>query len=275
MKIIFLADLHAASRVAVAVPDEGGSFGRDSYAPIRKRLFGRWKEAAEGEDGSPDILIVDADLIDGQNVKEKGFGLTTTDIDEQCQEAAELISMWKAKKIFILRGSDYHVNVGNTGLSSEEYIARQLNAEKYPHTKDSSGYHYYITIDNVTFHVAHHIEFSRVFHYKSTPVAKEMLFAKLNDQLRHEMGKYKTNIVIRAHAHGFIAVEYASMLGMVLPCWKALDAHMLKRGSIAMRPDIGYVRFDVSGDSYRWVKRLYKLPEFQLPPHVIIKSGEK
>jgi hypothetical protein len=272
MKALFLADLHVGSRVSVSIPDVGGSFGRDTYAPIRKRLFSKWEEASKGEWGNPDILIVDADLIEGQNIKEHGHGLTTTDIDEQCDEACELIDMWKAKKLFILRGSDYHVNVGSTGLSSEEHIARKLGAEKYPHSKDSSGYHYYITIDQITFHVAHHVECSRVFHYKSTPVAKEMLFAKLNDQLRHEMGKYKTNVVIRAHAHSFIAVEYAVSLGMVLPCWKALDSHMLKRGSIAMSPDIGYVGFDVRGDSYRWEKHLYKLPEFQLPPHVIIKS---
>lgn len=269
MKVVCIADLHVGSRVALSLPVHDAA-GKE----IRRKIYEKWKESSGGEWNSPDILIIDADIIDGQNVKEKGIGLWTTDIDEQCQEACELISMWKAKRIFIVRGSDYHVNVGNTGLSSEEYIARQLNAEKYPHSTDRSGYHWYITIDNVTFHVAHHIGVTMVYHYKSTPTAKEMLYAKLNDMLRHEMGKYKTNIVLRAHAHYFNAVEYSNSLGMVLPCWKGLDGYMLKKGSIAMSPDIGFIGFDVKGDQYRWEKHLYRLTEFQPAPHVIIKAGE-
>jgi hypothetical protein len=244
-------------------------------AKIRKAIFKKWKQATL-DYPSPDALIINGDCIDGNNKKQNGIGTWSPDLLRQCDEAAELIDMWKAKNVFIIKGSGYHVIAGGTGLHCEELIARKVkNACKYPNEKDFegdyAGFHWYISIEGVTFHVSHKIPVSKVFFYKSTPLAKELLFEKLNSMLRHEMTKYKTNIVLRAHGHSFVWLEYAKSAGCCLPGWKGLDEHMLENGAVSMSPDFGFIDIKIEGESWDWHKHLSNLNEFQSAPHRIIE----
>lgn len=262
-RVVAIADLHVGSRVGLALPGHG--VGEE----IRSNIYEFWKSCTSGKWAAPDILIIDGDVIDGCNRKEVGLGTWTTNILEQCDEAVKLIKMWNAKKIYVIRGSDYHVQNGN--IPAEELVARDLKAEGYnPDADMKTGWHLYLTVDEITFHISHKVGVSKVFQYKTTATAKEMLYAKLNDMLRHEMGKYKTNIVLRAHSHDFVSVEYSSMLGITLPCWKAVDDFAAKNGAIALSPDIGFVGFEIDGKNYIRDKQLARLTDVQEAPHVIV-----
>jgi len=272
MRIVALADLHVGSRVALADPAISGA--ADMYHPVRAALFERWQAATIGPWGKPDALIVNGDIVDGRNKKKGGLGCWTTDLLEQADHAVELLKMWGAKRIYIVRGSDYHVEADS--LPVEEYVARQLNAEEYPGQENvpgvhvRSGWHWYLRFEEVTFHVAHKISVSKVFHYQSTPTARQMLQAKLNDQLRGELPKHRVKIVLRAHAHYFNTVGFSGSDGFVLPCWKTLDEYMLKSGPLDISPDLGFLGFEVNGESYRYEKNLFSLSAVQRPPLTVV-----
>lgn len=274
MRVVAIADLHTDSVVGLALPGRGGAVGQ----PIREAIYQQWEAATKGPWKRPDVLIVNGDLVEGQNRKSGGVGVITTDLYEQIDDATELLGMWNAKRIYIIRGSGYNVEADHSGLQCEEQIARNLGAEEYPNQehidvrrRDRSGWHWYITIGTETFHVSHHIAVSKVFHYMSTPTARAMLDAKLNDMLRHEVGKHRTSIVLRAHAHYFNHVEYSGSHGFVLPCWKAVDVFAMKRGAISLSPDLGYLGFEIGGGGMRYEKRLIRLVDVQAAPHTIVK----
>ena len=270
MRVVFVADLHVGSRVGLST-----GHGDDAFLLIRKKILNLWETSVAGPWKKPDILVVVGDAIDGQNKKGGGTGTTTTDLIEQADEAVELIKMWNAGEYVIIRGSDYHVSPRDSGLAAEEYMARELNAMQCPNNKvNRSSWSYYLSVDKYTFHIAHKISIPRNFAFKSTAIARDMMMAKLNDSLRNELGKYKVNAIIRAHAHSFTAVEYASSCGMVLPCWKAMDDYAEKEGPLTFTPDIGFVGWNIEGDKATWEKNLVKVTSVQDPPHLIVKGGK-
>lgn len=271
LRVVAVADLHVGSRVGLADPacSTGGKGAR-----VRSALFERWKQSTEGKWERPDVLIVNGDAVDGQNRKQGGGGSWTTDLLEQSDHAAQLLSMWNAKRIYVIRGSGYHVDANNSGLQVEELLARKLNAEEYPgqdaippENRERSGWEWYLHMEGVTFHVSHKIGVSKVFHYQSTPTARQMLQAKLNDRLRHELdSKLKINVILRAHAHYFNTVGYSGSQGFVLPCWKGLDEWMLGNGPLDISPDIGFLGFTVHDGSWLYEKHLWSLGEVQPAP---------
>jgi hypothetical protein len=275
VSIAVLGDMHVGSNVALSDDNHD-----DAFQPMRRALYDTFvHEATEGRWAKPDVLFLLADIIDGQNPKEGGTGLWTADLLEQIDTAVRLIKIWNPKKIFCLRGSDYHVMIGKTGFCAEEIIARQLGAEPYPNTSNEhSGNHWYVTIEDVTFHLQHYVNISKVWHYRTTPLAKELLYEKLNSQIKYELTKdmkqYKTNVILRAHAHYFCEVGFSTSQGFVNPCWKGIDSYMTKRGAISMSPDVGLIGFEVTGKNYTWEKSLYKFTEFQAPPHTILTEDE-
>jgi hypothetical protein len=189
--------------------------------------------------------------------------------------------MWGAKKVYIIRGSNYHVAAGDTGLMAEDLLGKELSAESWPNqnhiqpeNREKSGWHLYLTLDGTTFHISHHISVSKVFHYRSTPIAREMLNGKLNEALRHEVSGYRTNVVIRGHAHYYWHCEAGSQHGFNLPCWKGQD-DFLSRQPTAISPDLGFIGFETHKKGWSYEKRLYCLEDVQKPPHVVCEGDRK
>lgn len=278
LRVVALGDLHVGSTVAVA--DPGSTPTNDAAAELRSRLFDRWRESAEGPWSRPDVLIVNGDIVDGQNPKGGGLGTWTNDLFHQADHAVQLLRMWRAKKIFVIRGSNYHVQAGRTGLHLEEYVARQLGAEPYPNqenvepeARERSGWEWYLNLGGVTFHVTHKVGVARVFHYRTTPLARQMLQAKLNDQLRHEMDKnLRIRVVLRSHAHYYITVGHSGSDGWILPCWKALDEFMLSNGPLDISPDIGFVGYTIKDGKLGYEKNLWELTEVRRAPLSIVRQ---
>ncbi len=280
MKVVALGDLHVGSRVAVADPSDTPT--KDPGAKVREKLHELWYGATHGPWHAPDVLIVNGDAIDGPNRKSSGLGTWTSDMLEQAQHALGLLNMWGAKRVYVLRGSGYHVDAGG-GMHAEEWLARELGAEEYPNQEHvpwdrrmHSGYHWYLALEGVTYHVAHKIGVSRVWHYQSTPTAREMLYCKLNNQLRGQVDKYgvqrKTRIVLRSHAHYFNTVGYSGSDGFVLPCWKALDDWMMGNSAIAIAPDIGFVGFTIHGREWTNERHLWQCTDAQPAPLTVVRG---
>ncbi len=274
---VAIGDLHCGSRVGLCT--KAGLEHSDYGTPVREKLYELYKAGAtKGPWHKPDVLIVNGDSTDGGGQKRGGSEQWTTDLDDQVAEAAELILMWKAKKIIIVRGSNYHAEVKGTGMNLEEGVAREVGAEFYPNTshlpekrRPRSGYHWYLTLEDYTFHIAHKVGVSRVFHYRTTPIARELLHMKLNDALRHQVDKYKTRCVLRSHAHYFVECKFPNSQGMILPCWQGLSPYMEQEGPLAISPTIGFVGFIIDGNAMRYTDCTWTLEDAQLPPHRIIR----
>jgi hypothetical protein len=297
-RVVALADTHCGSRVGLAPPDYDSK--RDEATRVRQALWECWKESTSGPWAEPDALFLVGDLAEGQNKKKSGYGLLTSDLTEQARIAVECLSMWRAKRVYTVRGSGYHIEAGHSSLFLEDYIAKALGGEIHPWSEQQmeqwqrhAGWHWYVTIGGVTFHLQHRIGTSRVFHYRTTPLAREMLQAKLNTHLmddlkdasarvrserdviermtRQKVGQY--GVILRAHAHYFCHVRFSHSFGYNLPCWKALDDFMLQGGPLDMPPDIGFIGMEVSGGKILSTDtNLWRVEGAQPQPHTIVED---
>ena len=272
-RMVIVSDLHVGSKVGLSDPSEDAS--DDAGLPVRERLFEAWRTAVgHARWSSPDILVVNGDTVEGKNRKKGGVGLWTTELDRQRDHAVHLLRMWNAKQTFMTTGSDYHVQAGGSGLDIENDVAKASGAE--PCTYDSQLFappEWYLTVEGLTFHIQHFIPVSRVFHYVSTPIAREMMQAKLNDALRHEVTGFRTSITIRSHAHYTAHIEYSSTHGFITPCWKGKDDFMMRKGSLGLSPDIGFLGFEINSEGFTFEKVLWRQTEVQRPNHIVITGS--
>ena len=257
--VLVLSDLHVGHRLGVCPPQfidsDGGTYKANR---VQKALFEAWYEVVKAWP-KPDILVINGEPIDGQQPKDQGIEAWTTDYGDQMKASIQLVKMFGAKKIYLTRGSNYHVNLG--GKSIEELYGERVRAEEVDGRFVSPEL--FLEVDGVTFNFAHHIAGSLSgWMYRSTPPAKEMMLAQLN-----QSHKWPFDILIRSHNHYYWAIESASKLAMLTPAWQLQTWYGLRRTSAGSIPDIGAVRFKVGEGRYAYEKMLFKLNEAK-PPKV-------
>ena len=299
MKVVAIADLHVGSHWGLADPSVTGAFTKGKQ--IQERLFEKWKKSTQGEWSNPDVLVLDGDIVDGQGQKDGGSLQWTTNIEDQINHCVDLVRMWNARKIYVIWGSKYHVGIGrDTGMCAEELLAQKLGGEEYPNQehlpeeyRQRSGIHWFLTFEGTTVHFSHHVGFSRVFHYMSTPVAREMMNARLNDPMRHKLEQlyqnkdisfrdlssemenlstYKTRIIVRGHAHYFWMNDSGGSIGIVLPSWQGTTPFMLERNPLGFS-HIGFVGFDFQPKGkFTIYKDVVRTDKFQDIPHTKVTN---
>ena len=72
--------------------------------------------------------MINGEPIEGQQPKNLGNEVWTTDVSAQRDAAKTLIHMFDAKEIFILRGSDYHTSLRGNNLDDE--FGRRVGASR-------------------------------------------------------------------------------------------------------------------------------------------------
>lgn len=253
IEIVALGDIHAGSRAAVCVPDmplsDGGSF---RYSAAQKALYDAWSELSK-EWNKPDVLIVNGDAIEGQARKESGVPCWSTDLDDQLNCASILLKKFNAKKSYIIEGTGYHVDAG--GKSLEHHLGNELGSEKIGINGQRAAPELFLNVGPFTFHAAHHVSIGTGW-YKTTPLARELVFALLN-----ESDFYKVDVILRSHVHYFCGVEFHRQKGYTLPCWQLRTRYMMKKSAFGMTPSIGAVRFRIHGNELRTDKRFFRCVE--------------
>lgn len=251
--LVALGDTHCGSRSAICVPDMqlcgGGSF---RYSAAQRGLYDAYTGLTK-DWLKPDILLVNGDAIEGQARKESGVPCWSTDLIDQIECAKQLFEMFHAKKIYLTEGTGYHVDAA--GKSLEHVLGEKLNAVKIGTGRNIAGEQLFLRINNFTFHAAHHIGVSTGW-YLTTPMAKELIFALLNESDIH-----KVDIVLRSHVHSFVGVEFHRQRGYVLPCWQLKTRYMFRKTALGMMPSIGAIRFRIYPDEIRMDKRFFKVVE--------------
>jgi hypothetical protein len=252
--IVAIGDLHCGSIYGIATPKFTIGTQRAEANAVQLALYEKMGECV-GEWPRPDVLICNGDAIDGKCKKDGGLLCWSQSLEDQAAVAAGIIKMWKAKKIYVTRGSAYHVDAD--GVPMEEMLAREVGAERAGTDGGLSADEYYLRHETgPTFHVAHAVSVGTGW-YRATPLSRELVFALLTAS-----HKYRANIIIRSHVHYHVAVEFTSQRGYTLPCWQAQTRYMLRKSALGMMPDIGAVRFLVGEDGSITVqKKFFKIEE--------------
>ena len=257
--VVVLSDVHCGHKLAVCpltFEDSNGGIYRANK--VQRALFEAWSETAKLWN-KPDILVVNGEPIDGQQPHDNGVEAWTTNYLDQIDASVQLVKMFGAKKTYVTRGSNYHVQQG--GISIEEIFGQRVGAEKV------DGHfiapELFLDVDGIVFNLAHHIPGSTSgWMYRSTPPAKEMMLMQLNAS-----HKWPFDVLIRSHNHYYWYVGSASKLAMLTPCWQLQTWFNYRKSSAGTIPDIGAVRFVVDNGIYDWDAKLFKLEESR-PPKV-------
>jgi hypothetical protein len=216
----------------------------------------------------PDAVIVNGDLIDGQQEAQRGTELSLPLIFDQTQAAIQCLKLlkkkWTSAKWYFVQGTEYHV--GKAAMH-EEQIAKDLGAERYP----SVGTGVYVRevlwldVEGVMIEASHHISVTQGF-YRLTGLDREMQWSAMAAK-DNTKGVPKADLLIRSHVHNFHAAEHASKQGVVTPCWQLQTRFMRKNSVYRMMPDIGGIFIEIDGEAKkngrppcRILKELYPLP---------------
>ena len=249
--MVWVGDIHAGSKAAICVPEmelEGG--GHFRYSAAQAALYEAWCGLAK-EWGQPDILGVNGDAIEGQARKESGVPCWSNDLDDQIECARQLLAMFKAKKTYVIEGTGYHTDAG--GKSLEHHLGEKLVAEKIGSgNSNRAATELFLNVGGITVHAAHHVSIGTGW-YKTTPLARELVFALLNESDFH-----RTDLILRSHVHYFCGVEFHRQRGYTLPCWQLRTKYMMKKSAFGMTPSIGAVRFRIKDGTIHMEKRFFK-----------------
>ena len=243
IRIVFVSDVHVGSNYAVFPPDfrnpeTGATIEQNAW---QRQLFRDYERLTE-KLAPADILIYLGDLIEGPQSKEKFETLTLGNIAHQVDAFVHLHNLtWagKAKEIYVIRGTDYHV--ATIGLHAEELIARMIGARK-PDAYKYSAHDIMLEVAGKRIHAAHHVGVSQVPHYRFTPLAREMWLAKLFDDY---FGK--VDLIARGHVHYHVLARIEDfMTAFTCPAWQLPTPYQRKRTVFGSNASIGFVEVTIT-----------------------------
>ena len=258
--VIALADLHCGHVGGITPPswwfeEETDDPKRAQWAKIQRDLWNAYAGLG-GSFRSPDVLLVNCDLIDGRGERTGGTELVTTDLEAQCRMAAYAIEIWGAKRVICAYGTPYHT--GHGGQDWEKMVVDILGDGAEIHS------HPFVKVDQVIFDMKHFGGSSTIPYAKATPLAKQWLYNTLWS-LRHEQPQ--AQVILRAHIHS------AAYCGGFRPDWvaffqPALQAAITKWGArmCANTVDWGLLAFFVDGERVRWEAKILVLEANQTTP---------
>lgn len=185
-----------------------------------------------------DTVCLVGDIIDGQNYRERGIMLKSTNLDDQVSAAVELLKpLCKGRRVFMWSGSGYHKST--QGHNPEKDICNHKDLAQV-----AESTHWMGPICNIqfppaekVFNVQHGV--SSAYIYRTMLMDRESLFISEAESL---MKIPHINVIVRGHWHNFIHIHKNRKHGIQLPCWemyKPWKGALMSYGK--MQPDIGGV----------------------------------
>jgi hypothetical protein len=213
-----------------------------SLNKTQKQLWNAWKEMVK-KFAEPDILVINGEPIQGGDAPLENW---TNNIIDQVEGAKLLIDMIKPKKIYLTRGSKWHVTLGrNQQMNAEEYFGKIVGAEKIDGRR--APINLWLKVDGEIFNFAHRIGVTRVPHYRSTAITRELFVTYVNQ--KH---LWNARVIVRSHVHYFWHVESESHDGFITPAWQLkteFSEEFMGNGGVA---SLGAIRPRVINGVFRW-----------------------
>lgn len=197
-RILIISDSQCGHRVGLTHPDYQDPRG-SKYGNLQREMWNAFEEWVDAR-RPYDILLFNADAIDGKGELSGGTEQITTDRKVQCDMARKVLELPNAPVIRMTYGTKYH-----TGKKEdwEDVLAESVKAQITSH-----GYY---TIEGVNFDMKHKLSSSTIPHGSLTPLAKEILWA-LYWHLLH--GMPRPDVLIRSHTHKYDQIDHDGVFGI-------------------------------------------------------------
>ena len=217
-----LADLHCGSPNGLNPQPE---------SELQEKLLRRYEDAILWFGPPPDVVVAVGDVTEGIDPRwlaELGAPGGETSYPKQFVQSAEILSMWKAKREYILvSGTQAHSGVSHQ--SFEPAVATALQAVIYQQSGDmpqvSVRRKLKTTINDWFFLEARHfINRSVIFHGRNTAPARSQMWNILNSALSaYEKGRpiRWPDLLVFGHTHYYTYQENPWVATKILPSWKA------------------------------------------------------
>lgn len=206
--LVVVADTHCGHHFGLTPPQwqwiESEEFDEyhNTVAKFHK-LAWSWYSKVTSKLPTADLLLLNADLIDGRGEKSGGTELISTSRLEQCNMAKDVIRQVKTKSYKFTYGTPYHVG------SSEDYegiIANDFGGD----IKDEQDF----IMNGALINAKHNIGGGSSVMTRGTQIAKPLVWNMVKEYM---FDRDKTDLVIRSHAHTKSLLQMWGKTGIITP----------------------------------------------------------
>lgn len=234
-----MSDLHAGSRVS-PWPDTAGAEAMclpdgSRFAGVRY-MTECWNHFAENMP-KVDLLVLNGDIIEGDQYRDKSRKLVAVSPAEQVQAAIELLApvVGKAKEAIRVTGTEYHDGRDDPLSTLDEHFKIEEHEQMFD--LELRG--------EKVLNVAHHPHGGAVM-YKGTKMEKEYLSSVVSWAEGHTR---KPTWIVRSHLH--VDREYRvsdQAVVVICRCWQLPTAWATKKNHYGWQPDLGALFMTIDDD---------------------------
>ena len=246
-RLLIVSDFHCGHEVGLTPPDWNVMVGHNDpmheYREILYNSFSRMVNLYRPFD----VCVANGDLIDGRGEKSGSTELIVVDRLKQAKMATDILKFINADKLYITRGTDYHV--GNTE-SFEDIVAADAGALRIGDIVN-------LNINGTIFNFRHHIGSSQTPIGRATPLAREIVW---NELWNLRKGFVLANVQVRSHVHYHTYVGQRNHVALTTP---ALQGYGTRYGERRMSGiiDFGITVFDIDEyGRYTWGSEIVNFP---------------
>jgi len=283
--VLVIGDLHVGSMYGLLPPDFISCDGAEKVQNDgQKYLWECWEDLKrKAARFSIDCVVVNGDVIEGKQPKQKASELTLVAPNDQEAAAVFLLrdlrnwlekNMRRKVPFYFIQGTEYHDGRGAEELESIAARIEGANIESTfvgRHCKEVLD----LDMDGVALNFAHHVGGGSGFS-RSGSIDTEAVWA----QLAGSKGQAKPpDLIVRSHLHFYMHIEHTNRHAFVCPCWQLQTRFARRRSAFKLIPDIGAIIFHIFPEAKRqgldpiaYTKVLYKLP---LPRATTFEVGRR
>jgi len=220
--LLLISDLHVGSTFSLWPRNHQHTGGEHKLAGYQEWLLDRFNEMVEGLPRL-DAVIINGDLLDGENEKQSGRGCITSDPADQAAAAIVILSALrkKSRHIFLVRGTPYHEGASHEGL---EYVGSELKCERWGAANRYSDQVLERRWQGHVINATHHQ--TTGFIYQLGAASRTAMFAAIAEA---DKGAVRADIIVRSHTHtdglGFVNGRWIIML----PCWSFTTPYAIRK----------------------------------------------
>lgn len=257
--IIFIADTHINSKVALIAPDIVDDDG-DTHQPnlIQQWLWNTWnkctKEINTLAKGYYKTVIFNGDVVDldAKNRSNQMVSKNPATIMKMADKTLEPI-LDIADRLFFVRGTEAHV--GRSGWI-EEMLAEKYGAVPDAGTQQNSWWHLRAEFSGVRFDVAHHTSLGTLDWTYPNMITRLVQQTRLRYL---DWDEPQPHVVVRAHRHRHVDTGTTlSTRGVCLPCWQYYTSYLYRINAENTQPHIGACVFLCNKGEYTYHPLLYE-----------------
>lgn len=258
-RVVIMSDTHCGHLMGLTPPDwqvpQGKRISRrrDKAAALERESW-RWYADKIKELKPIDVVIFNADAIDGRGERSGGTELLTSDRDEQVTMALACLAETGARRFVLTYGTAYHT--GDAEDFEDNLVVALRASEGVESVK--IGSHEWVDVNGLTFDVKHFIGSSAIPHGRYTSLARDVLW---NELWAEHDEQPRADVIIRSHVHYFVYCGDDTFLAIITPALQTMGTKFGSR-KCSGRVHFGLVHFDVDErGGYTWQAHVAKLEQ--------------